>query len=115
MLLTVTVPVKVTVTKGEDVTLKPNNTIQKGDGILWMFGEGERQTSIAKFTRETREFVTHDYVAGGRFSGRLDLDKTTGSLTIRKSSTEHSGLYTLYITSSSGDSEQRFIVTVSGE
>ncbi len=105
-----TVPVK----EGEDVTLKPNNTIQKGDGILWMFGEEETQTSIAKFIRETGEFVTHDYAADWRFRGTLKLD-TTGSLTIRNSRPEHSGLYTLYITSSSGDSQQRFIVTVKGE
>ncbi len=104
----------VTRTKGEDVVLKPNKTIQKGDGILWMFGEGERQTSIAELIGETGEIVTHDYAADGRFSDRLKLD-TTGSLTIRNSRTEHSGLYTLYITSSSGNSQQRFIVTVSGE
>ncbi len=109
-----TVTVTVTVKEGEVVTLKPNKTIQKGDGILWMFGEEERQTSIAKFIRETGEIVTHDYAADGRFKGTLELD-TTGSLIIRNSRTTHSGLYTLYITSSSGDSQQRFIVTVKGE
>ncbi len=104
--------VKVTGTEGEDVPLKSNKTIQKGDGILWMFGEGELQTSIAKLIGE---IVTHDYTVDGRFRNRLYLDETTGSLIIRNSRPEHSGLYTLYITSSSGDSQQRFIITVSGE
>ncbi len=108
-------PVKETVKEGEDVTLKPNKTIQKGDVILWMFGEGEQQTSIAKFIVETGEIVTHDYAVDGIFRDTLKLNKTTGSLTIRNSITTHSGLYTLYIISSSGDSQQRFIVTVKGE
>ncbi len=107
--------VPVTGTEGEYITLKPNKEIQKGDVIQWMFGEEEQQTSIAKLIGETGEIVTHDYAADEIFRDILVLDKTTGSLTIRNSRTTHSGLYTLYITSSSGDSEQRFIVTVSGE
>ncbi len=107
--------VPVTVKEGEDVPLKPNKTIQKGDVILWMFGDEETQTSIAKFIGETGEIVTHDYAVDGRFRHTLKLDETTGSLIIRNSRTTHSGLYKLYITSSSGDSQQRFIVTVEGE
>ncbi len=108
-------PVTRTVTKGEDVILKPNKTIQKGDVMLWMFEYEKQQTSIAKFIGETGEIVTHDYAAGGIFRDTLELDKTTGSLIISNSRTEHSGLYTLYIISSSGYSEQRFIVTFKGE
>ncbi len=107
--------VTVTVSEGEHVILKSNKEIQKGDGILWMFGDKEQQTSIAKFIGETGEFVIYDYAADGRFRDRLDLDKTTGSLIIRNSRTTDSGLYTLHITSSSGDSQQTFIVTVKGE
>ncbi len=108
-------PVTVTRTEGEYIILKPNKEIQKGDGMQWMFGEEETQTSIAKLIGETGEFVTHDYAADQRFRNTLKLDETTGSLIIRNSRTTHSGLYKLYIISSSGYSEQRFIVTVKGE
>ncbi len=103
------------VKEGEDVILKPNKTIQKGDVILWMVGDKETQTSIAKLIVETGEIVTHDNAVDGRFRDTLELDETTGSLTIRKSRTTHSGLYTLYIISSGGYSQQRFIITVKGE
>ncbi|KAF4098059.1 uncharacterized protein LOC131530785 [Onychostoma macrolepis] len=101
-----------TVKEGDPVTLKPNKEIKKDDEIEWQFGDKKQQTSIADIRTETGEIVTYDYVAGERFRDRLELDKTTGFLTIRNSRTEHSGLYTLHIRSSGGDSKQRFVLTV---
>ncbi len=105
----------VTVKEGEDVTLKHDKEIKKGDKIQVMFGDKKKQSSIADLRGETGKIVTYDDVADGRFRGRLKLDKTTGYLTIRNSTTAHSGLYTLEIKSSRGVSQQRFVLTVKGE
>ncbi|KAL0161761.1 hypothetical protein M9458_045486, partial [Cirrhinus mrigala] len=59
-----------------------------------------------------REIFTYVYNADERFKGKLDLDKTTGSLTTKKTRTAHSGLYTLHIRSSSGALQQAFFVSV---
>ncbi|XP_016117847.1 uncharacterized protein [Sinocyclocheilus grahami] len=104
---------KIEVMKGESVTLKPNNEIMTEDEIQWLFGDEEQQTLIAELTGQNGEICTYD-VADEIFKNRLELDKTTGSLTIKNSMTEHSGLYKLEITSSSGVSDQTFIVTVKG-
>ncbi len=116
---TLTVPVTETVTvrEGEDVTLKPNKEIKKDDFIQWQFGDEEQLTGIAEIRGEPRKIVINDDddAADGRFRGRLYLDGTTGSLTIKNSRTAHSGPYTLHIKSSSGDSQQRCMVTVNGE
>uniref|UniRef100_A0A8C1Y966 Immunoglobulin domain-containing protein n=1 Tax=Cyprinus carpio TaxID=7962 RepID=A0A8C1Y966_CYPCA len=101
-----------TVSEGEDITLKLNNKINKGDEMKWMFGEGKQLNIIAEIRGETGKIFTYNYAADGRFRGRLDLDKTTGSLTIRNSRAAHSGPYTLQIKSRSGTSVHIFFVTV---
>ncbi|XP_050951467.1 uncharacterized protein LOC127154106 [Labeo rohita] len=98
--------------EGESVTLKPAAEINKDDLILWLFGDEKLLTGIAMFKRETGEISTYAHVAGGIFKDRLELDETTGSLTIRNTRTAHSGLYKLQIISSSGVLDQAFIVTV---
>uniref|UniRef100_A0A673HRV9 Immunoglobulin domain-containing protein n=1 Tax=Sinocyclocheilus rhinocerous TaxID=307959 RepID=A0A673HRV9_9TELE len=103
---------EIEVMKGDPVTLKPNNKIVTEDEIQWLFGDEEQQTVIAELTGQNGEILTYDEVADGSFRDRLELDKTTGSLTIRNTRTEHSGLYKLEITSSSGVSDQTFFVTV---
>uniref|UniRef100_A0A673HTW6 Ig-like domain-containing protein n=1 Tax=Sinocyclocheilus rhinocerous TaxID=307959 RepID=A0A673HTW6_9TELE len=70
---------------------------------------------IRRELKSCAKILTYDEVADGSFRDRLELDKTTGSLTIRNTRTEHSGLYKLEITSSSGVSDQTFFVTVKGD
>ncbi len=105
----------VSVREGYPVTLKHDKAIKKDDEIQWQFGEGKQLTRIAEIRGETGQIVTHDDAAAGRFRDILDLDKTTGSLTIWNSRAAHSGLYKLCITSSGVASKQRFILTVNGE
>ncbi|XP_042611982.1 uncharacterized protein LOC109113164 [Cyprinus carpio] len=103
---------EITVMEGESVTLKPARKIKKDDLIEWLFGDREQQTLIAEIKGKTGEILTRDDVADEIFRDILKLNKTTGSLTITNTRTEHSGVYKLQIRSSSGDSEQTFIVTV---
>ncbi|XP_042611980.1 uncharacterized protein LOC109053785 [Cyprinus carpio] len=77
-----------------------------------MFGDREQQTVLAELNGKTGEILTRDDVADERFRDILELDETTGSLTITNTRTAHTGVYKLEIRSSSGDSEQTFIVTV---
>ncbi|XP_042611977.1 uncharacterized protein LOC122134324 [Cyprinus carpio] len=103
---------KITVMEGESVTLEPAYEIKKDDVIQCLFGDEEQQTLIAEFIGKAREIFIYDDVADERFRDILELDETTGSLTITNTRTEHSGVYRLQIRSSSGVSEQTFIVTV---
>uniref|UniRef100_A0A673L1W4 Immunoglobulin domain-containing protein n=1 Tax=Sinocyclocheilus rhinocerous TaxID=307959 RepID=A0A673L1W4_9TELE len=101
--------------EGESVTLKPATEINKDDSIQWLYGDEEQQTVIAEFTGETGEIFTYAHVADGRFRDRLELDKTTGSLAIKNTRTELSGLYHLQIRSSSGLSYQTFSKLLIGD
>ncbi|KTG36007.1 hypothetical protein cypCar_00043815, partial [Cyprinus carpio] len=103
---------KITVLEGESVYLEPARKIKKDDVIQWLFGDEEQQTLIAEIKGETGEILTRDDVADGIFRDILQLNKTTGSLTIKNMRTEHSGVYNVQIRSSSGVSEQIFSVTV---
>ncbi|KAL0146706.1 hypothetical protein M9458_058046, partial [Cirrhinus mrigala] len=107
------VPVPVPVSEGEDVTLKPDYKINEGDVIQWLFGDEKLLTHIAEIRGETRQTLICDDDADGRFRDRLDLDETTGSLTIKNTRTEHSGLYKLHIRTRIRTLQQRFSVTVS--
>jgi len=75
--------------EGEPVTLSPDTEIQKDDLKVWMFGD----TLIAEMPRKKKTGEGPD----GIFRDRLKLDKKTGSLTIKSTRTEHSGLYVLQI------------------
>ncbi|XP_039522228.1 uncharacterized protein LOC120475649 isoform X2 [Pimephales promelas] len=82
----------ISLVEGEPVTLHTNTEMQKDDLIVWMFGD--EGTRIAQMTGKKREtFGGTD----GRFRDQLKLDKRTGSLTIKSTRTEHSGLYILQI------------------
>ncbi|XP_056304372.1 uncharacterized protein LOC130216498 isoform X3 [Danio aesculapii] len=82
------------VTEGSSVTLNPDTEIQKGDLILWMFGEDDSQIKIAEMKKT---FDGPDAI----FTNRLISDKKTGSLTIKDIKEYHAGLYKLQISNSS--------------
>uniref|UniRef100_A0A8C2K2W5 Ig-like domain-containing protein n=1 Tax=Cyprinus carpio TaxID=7962 RepID=A0A8C2K2W5_CYPCA len=103
---------RIRVLEGESVPLNPAREIKKDDLIQWLFGDEEQQTVLAEIKGKAREIFIYDDVAGGRFRDILELDETTGSLTITNTRTAHTGVYKLEIISSSGDSEQTFTVTV---
>ncbi|XP_052446625.1 uncharacterized protein LOC127988118 [Carassius gibelio] len=103
---------KITVMEGYPVTLKPAYEIKKDDVIHWLFGDREYQTVIAEFNVKTGEISRHADVALGRFRDRLELDETTGSLTINNTKTTHTGVYKLEIISSRGVTKQTITVTV---
>ncbi|XDV23440.1 hypothetical protein PO909_028018 [Leuciscus waleckii] len=79
--------------EGESVTLKPVTEINKGDQIQWIKTSGDKDTLIAEIKGGTGEIITSD----GRIKGGVELDKTTGSLTITNTRTEDTGLYKILI------------------
>ncbi|XDV23278.1 hypothetical protein PO909_027922 [Leuciscus waleckii] len=100
--------VKTVIVMEEDsVTLNTNVTeIKRDDTILWMFGDDN--SIIANMNEAAGIFSTKE---DERFGDRLELDKQTGSLTIRNIRTEHTGLYQLKIKSTT-ETTKRFSVTV---
>jgi len=102
----------VSVKKEEPIILYTGVTeIQGYDLILW---KSEDQL-IAEINKGTKQFLTHDSSAGGKFKGRLQLSEKSGSLTIRGSSITDSGDYHLHMISSSHTAQRTISVTVSGE
>ncbi|XP_067271107.1 pregnancy-specific glycoprotein 22-like [Pseudorasbora parva] len=96
----------VSVTEGESVTLQTDFFKVEGDDlIMWWFGD--KGILLAKIDVETNETSLND--DDERFRDRLKLDQT-GSLTIRNTKTEHSGLYEVQIRGSA--SSQRFLLSV---
>ncbi|XP_039538834.1 carcinoembryonic antigen-related cell adhesion molecule 1-like [Pimephales promelas] len=104
----------VSVMVGDSVTLNSGTNIQRDDVIEWRFGD--LNTLIAENNRKTGIFSTSDG-PDGRFSDKLQLEYTTGSLTIRKIEFKHSGFYEAVIRkSSSGHTIYKsYSVTASGE
>lgn len=101
----------ISVVEGESVTLYPDTEVQKDDLIVWTFGYEDIR--IAQMTGKTRE--TYEGT-DGRFGDRLKVDKRTGSLTIKSTRTDHSGLYKLQMRSSSrGTTNKTFKVAVNCE
>ncbi|XP_073721624.1 uncharacterized protein [Misgurnus anguillicaudatus] len=103
----------VSVMKGDSVTLHTDDPdIKKYDVILWRF-----HSIIAELNRNTAFFSTYDDVHGVRFRDNLQLNVHTGSLTITNITTQHSGLYQVDLSSTSGSYtiRQSFTVTVSGK
>ncbi|XP_048054133.1 uncharacterized protein LOC125272962 [Megalobrama amblycephala] len=95
---------------GEDVILETDEAeVQRADELSWRI-QGE---IIAEFDRETKmvSIITDDE----RFSGRLQMDKTTGSLTIKNINTADSGVYELQISSRSRVKKKTFSLTVHSE
>ncbi|KAK7136653.1 hypothetical protein R3I93_016867 [Phoxinus phoxinus] len=101
----------VSVTVGDSVTLNSGTIIQRDDVIEWRFGD--LNSLIAEHNRKTGNFSTSDE----RFRHRLQLDYSTGSLTITNTSTKHSGLYEADIRKSSSlhTIHKSYSVTASGE
>ncbi len=98
------------VLEGDHVSLKTDGEIQKNDQIRWLFGD--ENYLITEVKEGTKEMTTYD---DGRFRDRLELNKKTGSLTIKNTRTEHTGLYKLKISSDKGATNKIFNVTVRGE
>ncbi|XP_048039273.1 uncharacterized protein LOC125264072 [Megalobrama amblycephala] len=93
------------VMEGKSVTLQNNVEVQRDDLIVWRFGD--EGILLAKIDLETKEISLND--ADERFRGRLQLNQN-GSLIIKKTKTEHTGLYELQIRGR--ESDQRFLLTV---
>uniref|UniRef100_A0A672KTY4 Immunoglobulin domain-containing protein n=1 Tax=Sinocyclocheilus grahami TaxID=75366 RepID=A0A672KTY4_SINGR len=105
----------VSVLEGDSVTLHTDvPDIQRYDVIQWRFEQEE--SHIAEINRTAGIFNTFNS-ADGRFRDRLQLDHQTGSLTIKKTETNHSGRYEVEISSSRSKHtiHKSFTVTVSGE
>ncbi|XP_051763205.1 uncharacterized protein LOC127519744 isoform X3 [Ctenopharyngodon idella] len=83
----------VSVKEGSDVTLPFVYPIKDVDHLKWQFGE--ERSFIALLIKEDNELK----YSGERFIDRLDLDKQTGSLTIKNIRPEHTGIYTVKISS----------------
>ncbi|XP_030643695.1 uncharacterized protein LOC115823810 [Chanos chanos] len=97
-----------TVRQGETVTLHTGFTGLQSVLILWFYGPVDPDTMIVNSHVITGEIIT-DY--SDRFRDRLQLDRQTGSLTIRNISITDSGVYRVQIISGKF-SEKRFRVTV---
>uniref|UniRef100_A0A672L6Q0 Ig-like domain-containing protein n=1 Tax=Sinocyclocheilus grahami TaxID=75366 RepID=A0A672L6Q0_SINGR len=94
----------VSVMEGDSVTLKIDVTDKQGyDKIEWRFGE-ER---IARIKGVNGTYYDEVW----RFRGRLQLDHT-GSLTIRNTTTEHTGVYHLSMKVGNEDIPKIYRVTV---
>ncbi|XP_059426037.1 uncharacterized protein LOC132160294 isoform X1 [Carassius carassius] len=100
---------KVTMMKGDSVTLQTGVKIIKLEDIKWYFNN----TRIAQINGDLSYICTDVGCNNGteRFRDRLKLDHQTGSLTIMNTRTTDSGEYELKIISSS-ISEKTFSVTV---
>ncbi|XP_058616617.1 uncharacterized protein LOC131530385 isoform X2 [Onychostoma macrolepis] len=102
----VTVKVRtVPVMSGEFVTLNTETEIQSDDLILWT--RGAKNSLVVKVDSGTTSISE-------KFRGRLELDKTTGSLIITNTRTTDSGVYKLQIINSEQTTFRRFNVTVTG-
>ncbi|KAA0711855.1 hypothetical protein E1301_Tti022559 [Triplophysa tibetana] len=98
---------KVLRTKGDLVTLHTGVQTQRGDLILWRFGDGG--VLIAKHDKDNKGPIYYDR----RSKDRLQVDNQTGSLTISNVTTSDSGLYKLKISSNSEQTSYKtFIVSV---
>ncbi|XP_073793376.1 uncharacterized protein isoform X7 [Danio rerio] len=102
---------KVSVMEGDPVKLEAHVEIGKKDQIQWLYKEN---TLLAEIEGRSREIRKYD-VGGGRFKGRLMVDGKTGSLTIKNTRPEHTGLYTLKINSSKEPWDKHFLIFVKGE
>ncbi|XDV23681.1 hypothetical protein PO909_028187, partial [Leuciscus waleckii] len=95
--------------EGDSVTLNTNVTeIREDEDIRWTFGA--ENYLLAKIKKKKQLFSTYDG-PDGRFRDRLKLDDQTGSLTITNTTTEHTGVYQLLITTA-GKASTTFNVSV---
>ncbi|CAM4659480.1 unnamed protein product [Leuciscus chuanchicus] len=93
------------VTEGDSLTLPTGLTETQSSGrILWLYGSD--RIILAKIDEGTYSTDVDDE----RFKGNLELDKQTGSLTIKNNRIKNSGLYELDI--GGGTTSKKFSVTV---
>jgi len=78
----------VSVNEGESVFLNTGVIKQQHDNLLWYFND----TRIALINGHPNTSCLYDG-EDGRFRGRVEVDKETGSLTITNIRSEHAGLY----------------------
>ncbi|KAI4894153.1 hypothetical protein NFI96_010643 [Prochilodus magdalenae] len=96
--------------KGNTVTIHTGETgVQIDAQILWFYGPESAEVKIVDSLVFEGEIIT-DYDRD-RFRDRLQLDRTSGSLTIRNISREDSGLYKLLI-NTKHPSVQRYRIDV---
>ncbi|XP_077081685.1 uncharacterized protein LOC143735423 isoform X4 [Siphateles boraxobius] len=91
------------VKEGDPALLQTGATIQPDDLILWTFGAENRL--VVKADSRTSDI-------NERFGDRLELNKTTGSLTIKDIRTTDSGHFKLQIINKEQTTFSRFNVTV---
>ncbi|XP_073691679.1 uncharacterized protein [Garra rufa] len=97
--------------EGDSVTLHTNlSELLNDDTILWMFGHKDSLISQVKRKHDLTSFLVTDDVG---FSGRLQVDQKTGSLTITNTRIRHSGQYKLTF-SREKTTTKTFNVTVTG-
>ncbi|XP_073793322.1 uncharacterized protein isoform X2 [Danio rerio] len=94
---------KVTLMEGKKADLKHDSEVQTDDNLEWMFKslKSKNESLIAEI-KTGRQVLIH---AGPDeiFKDTLELDKKTGSLTIRNIRPEHSGDYCLKVINSSSE------------
>ncbi|XP_077081753.1 SLAM family member 5-like isoform X4 [Siphateles boraxobius] len=95
----------VSVTEGDSVTLNTDVQVQRDNQILWTFGPQDRR--IGEIHRQNI-YIDNTVMI---FEKIVQMDKQTGSLTIRNIRSEHTGLYKLTVISK-GTLYKRFNVTV---
>ncbi|XP_077081535.1 uncharacterized protein LOC143735289 [Siphateles boraxobius] len=103
---------KVSVMKGDSVTLYTGVETKQQEDIKWYFND----TRIAQISGDLSKICTDVQCNEGteRFRDRLKLDHQTGSLNITNTRNTDSGEYKVLIISSSRNSEKIFSVTVHG-
>ncbi|KAI7789609.1 hypothetical protein IRJ41_012042 [Triplophysa rosa] len=97
-------------TVGGSVTLNTDVQTQRGDLILWRFGD--EGLLIAKDDKEDNKSSIYDGVLDGRFRDRLKLDDQTGSLIISDVKTTDSGVYKINIINNRETKYRTFSVSV---
>ncbi|XP_056303256.1 uncharacterized protein LOC130215475 [Danio aesculapii] len=102
---------RVTVMKGDTAILKSAAEIKSDDKVQYSF---EYNKSPIAEIKDGQEISTSDG-PDKMFRNRLELDKKTGSLTIKNIKREHAGFYYLKVTSSSSVCEKRYDVFVVDE
>uniref|UniRef100_A0A3B1JJ45 Ig-like domain-containing protein n=1 Tax=Astyanax mexicanus TaxID=7994 RepID=A0A3B1JJ45_ASTMX len=102
--------VKLQELEGNTVTLHTGLTgVQSDAHILWFYTSEKLDIKIVNSLIIRGEDITDYYT--DRFRDRLQLNRSSGSLTIRNISREDSGVYTLHIITGT-DSDWRFSVNV---
>ncbi|XP_056614748.1 uncharacterized protein LOC130429918 [Triplophysa dalaica] len=99
------------VIEGDSVTLHTDVQTQRGDLILWRFGE--EGLLLAKGDKEEYTSSIYDDVLDGMFRDRLEMDEQTGSLFITKTKTTDTGVYKLQIINNRDTKYKTFSVSVS--